>query len=646
MSSFVAGALTMVDDDSHRPISPSSPLPAGLTLTENGHAAISTEGLNNNLLALFDKLVRDLPNDTLITSMKSILTDSWKSENTKDSVIDLFLLAFQTRWSRGGKGEKSLFYKMIHLLYCFYPSVIIGLLDLIPLYGYWKDPLLLIKECESNPLLADDNKAYLLPLKSKVWSMFSTQLLVDLAEFELATKDSRSPKLTFCAKFAPSEKKEFDVMLSAVGKISGIMYPGIPSLSAKKKYRKNCSSLRLALAVPEVYECASKFSEIDFNRVTSLCLSRKMKAYLNEKLVSNDDDSETGDRYPESEDRVKCRQNLLKVLTEKGVKGKDLFPHELVEKVQGGGRCTRAVELVIQGQWKAIRDGVEAMVMERQKALEVAKDEIDGITVGGGTSLELGKVVVMADVSGSMFGTPMSVSIAMGILMSEICHPAFRDLVLTFHERPTFHDLSGLTSFAAKVRSLESAPWGGSTNFAAALKLVLKVVEEKRLPQEDIPDIMVVSDMQFDQAGRDSKKWNVMYQNIEEEFKNLGLRLYGKALTPPNIIFWNVRAAEGFPAAADQKGVMFLSGFSPSLMKFVLSGEMGGVEDIVVDEETGMIDVVKRMITPEEALRKILDDDGLAAVREVLESKFGVEIGNVGGEKKGDGVKLEDLVMV
>jgi len=192
---------------------------------------------------------------------------------------------------------------------------------------------------------------------------------------------------------------------------------------------------------------------------------------------------------------------------------------------------------------------------------------------------------------------------------------------------------------------LASAPWGGSTNFEAALKLVLRVVEEKRLPQEDIPDMMVVSDMQFDQASRDSDRWNVMYQNIEAEFKKLGLRLYGKALTPPNIIFWNVRAAEGFPAAADQKGVMFLSGFSPSLMKFVLSGEMAGVEDIVVDEETGMVDVVKRMITPEEALRKILSDDGLAAVREVLESKFGAEIGTVGGEKKEGGLRLEDLVM-
>ena len=47
----------------------------------------------------------------------------------------------------------------------------------------------------------------------------------------------------------------------------------------------------------------------------------------------------------------------------------------------------------------------------------------------------------------------------------------------------------------------------------------------------------------------------------------------------PNIIFWNVHADTfGYPAAADQKGVMLrlLSGYSPALMKFILSGEMEG----------------------------------------------------------------------
>ena len=40
----------------------------------------------------------------------------------------------------------------------------------------------------------------------------------------------------------------------------------------------------------------------------------------------------------------------------------------------------------------------------------------------------------------------------------------------------------------------------------------------------------------------------------------VGMQVHGRPLNPPNIIFWNVRADTfGYPAAADQKGVMLLS---------------------------------------------------------------------------------------
>ena len=85
------------------------------------------------------------------------------------------------------------------------------------------------------------------------------------------------------------------------------------------------------------------------------------------------------------------------------------------------------------------------MAGERKEALAANADPADAVAKAPQEPLDLGKIIYMADVSGSMSGTPMSVSIAMGILLSEICHPAFRDLVLTFHKNPTFHDLKGGT---------------------------------------------------------------------------------------------------------------------------------------------------------------------------------------------------------
>jgi hypothetical protein len=96
------------------------------------------------------------------------------------------------------------------------------------------------------------------------------------------------------------------------------------------------------------------------------------------------------------------------------------------------------------------------------------------------------------------------------------------------------------------------------------------------------------------------------------------MQVHGHPLQPPNIIFWNVRAdTVGYPAAADQKGVMLLSGFSPSLMKFILSGEME--EECITLDEDGKIVKSRAQVDPRETLRRVLYDSGLDDVRSVLE---------------------------
>ena len=64
-------------------------------------------------------------------------------------------------------------------------------------------------------------------------------------------------------------------------------------------------------------------------------------------------------------------------------------------------------------------------------------------------------------------------------------------------------------------------------------------------------------------------------------------------------------------------GVIMLSGYSPALMKYVLSGEM--TEELVADVVSTRNAVKERkQITPRVALRKILDDSGLDDVRVAL----------------------------
>ncbi len=61
-------------------------------------------------------------------------------------------------------------------------------------------------------------------------------------------------------------------------------------------------------------------------------------------------------------------------------------------------------------------------------------------------------------------------------------------------------------------------------------------------------------------------------------------------------------------AAADQKGVMLLSGYSPALMKFILSGEMEE-ERITIDAD-GRVVKTRSLLDPRLTLHRVLHDSG------------------------------------
>jgi len=619
-SSFVAGAIA-------HPINTTG-------LGENAHPQVTREGLNDDLLFLFDKAVRGISWEEVKSLAEALVNAAGTS---KDDIIDLYLLAFQTRWARGGKGEKLIFYQLTNLLYKHLPSTTLSVLEHMPHFGYWKDGLLLLQECCVTHKICSD--ASLDILKAKIYMMFVRQLKADHDELTKARAATppRHPNLSFCAKFAPTENKEFDKLLGCVAPIAKLITPtekdnAKATKNSIKVYRQMCTALRAELEIPEVKMASGHFSEINFERVTSNCLHRRMKAFLNERLkdskMNTGDYDETGDRFPENEDRVAARKNLLDLIIKKGaVKGATLFPHELVQTCQQGRNSSTGAKAVMNAQWVTMRENVIKMAEERRKKVEEEAASKD-VPQAASKPLDLGKLIIMSDVSGSMSGTPMLVSIAMGILISEICNPAFRDLVLTFDDNPVFHNLKGKATFTEKVESLARAPWGGSTDFEKAFNLILDVIKRNKLTQEEIPDLMVVSDMQFNQTmgygyyggGKGGSAWSTASENIRQAFADLGNEMYGKPFEMPNIIFWNVRSGTaGAPAKGDDEGVVLLSGYSPALMKFVLSGDlMDEVEDIEVDEETGEVKKVKRKITPKEALRKVLDDDGLAVIKEAI----------------------------
>ena len=115
--------------------------------------------------------------------------------------------------------------------------------------------------------------------------------------------------------------------------------------------------------------------------------------------------------------------------------------------------------------------------------------------------------------------------------------------------------------------------WGGSTNLQGAFQVLLdKAVHAKVAPSEMPTMMLILSDMEFNQAvggGWGKTGWDDTAQEMIE-------KMYTQAgYTVPKIVYWNIqsRSDSNKPVRFDKNGTCLVSGFSPSLLKNLLSGK-------------------------------------------------------------------------
>lgn len=561
-------------------------LPSGVG--ENGTLEYTAEEVGDHLVAFFFALVRNLPDERMYDLFQLCLDEVRKLHDQERGMEDLFVLAFQTRDCRGGKGERALFLKMMVLLYAHKPRAVLRVLPLIAEYGYFKDYVLLLER----PYLPAE-------LKDAIIQVLVKQTRQDIEAFENKHADNASHpqhrSISLCAKYLPREGGSFEKHHKAVfEELVQAIYPLASLAAAKVQYRKAVSLLTKELAVPEVKMAGKRFADINFEQTPSVCLKKHRKAFLNElvKQKPQGEEEATGNRYPTDADRVACRQHLMHTITAKPdkVKAAQVFPHEIVQHFMNDACPGKAEAELFETQWRNLREHV-------LKTLAAT----DSASAG---RVDLGRLVPLVDVSRSMQGQPMLVAITLGILVSEINHPAFRDRFLTFEDTPQWVNLSNCSRLQEKVHQTQRAPWGGSTDFERAFDLIAKAIETHNLGPEDIPDMIVFSDMQFNCAIGDGDS-QTQLQRIQTRFHALGMRMRGKPFPAPRIIFWNLRGdTAGFPAQASSANVQMLSGFSPSLLKGVLDGDMA---------------------TPASTVQKMLSDKRYHAVRIAYRSEREVE---------------------
>ena len=466
-----------------------------------------------------------------------------EKEVAKGYLSTLYKMIGQTRDIVDGKGEYTLTYMMIYVWNQFYPNLaefaIKCLVDLgdksIHQYGSWKDIKYFCKFCKSK---TNNNSQNLINYAIKITN--------EQINNDYANLISNSNDISLAAKWIPREKSSFGWLFEqlATNFYNHILVTAKNDISIQKailkcktEYRKILSALNRQIDTVQIKQCGRRWAEIDFNKTTSITLSKQKKAFLNI-------DKSGDERYPNDDDRVICAEHFNSHI-QKAVRGET----EMKGKRVGMADFTKiALDLINS------RSNVQA-----EKDL-LNSQWRDNSSQNGA----LGKMIAMVDVSGSMDGDPMNVAISLGIRIAE--KSALGKRVMTFSITPTWVNLEPYTDFISQVEVVKSAPWGMNTNFYAALDLILDAIIQNKMAPEDVEDMVLVilSDMQIDEGDRTNKQ--TLYETMKVKYEAAGIRVNGKGYKPPHILFWNLRSTSGFPTLSNQPNASMMSGFSPSLL--------------------------------------------------------------------------------
>lgn len=577
-----------------------------------GSDVYTANGVNDPRVALSVLLVQGCDASNVVSGVDAILNTA-----NKQMMEDLYVLLFQTRDVRGGKGIRDATLIILdHLIHDpVSRPIMLDLLCLIPEYGSWRD---------LKVLALKDTRGY---GRNTILELFRSQLLKDQAQL------NPEESISLAAKYAPRECHDDEKEKELAKLLASVLFPEDPKISHRlRDYRKMVSKLNQKIGTTEIKMCGHHFADIEPGKVPGRCLQKNMKAFLNQPSTYKKAEKPRPSTDP---DRVTCAEHFTEHLG-KAAKGeakvngsKTVFPHELIKKVVAsmGHRSSYYYD------GDAEPSATNITQEEKDGIVAVWNQMVKDAKAGGG----LGRSLAMCDFSGSMQSsgtnkdTPYWVSMAMGLLISEVTTKEFEDVFLTFDSQPRFHHLPKGDIFERVASIGHAIGQGTSTDFQKAMDLVLQRCKQQRVkPGEEPEHLIVLTDMNWDQACASHQynswtgnfyrhhvktdAWQTHVEMIRESFKRAGEDMWGSkedgglgGLKMPTIVIWNIAATStDFHAKSDTEGVVMLSGWSPSLFK-VLQTE-------------GVV-----QWTPYQALRAQLDDPRYDPVREIVRKHQGTK---------------------
>lgn len=463
-------------------------------------------------------------------------------ENDKTALANLLY----TLDIRNGKGERALFKSYFYTLIEMNKDCAIQILPYIPELGRWDYVFEGIgTEIEEN-----------------VYELIRAYLMMDIKNY------NENKPVSLLAKWLPSikthnKKNYFAVKLAKKLNLT------------EKEYRKILSKLRDSLNIVEKHITNKEYEKIEYISVPS----KAMVKYKN--LFFTKDEVRFKEFIEELKDSKKAKydnlfmndfakmylDNLMKIginyFYERTIKEacrllfNNFFLKDLEENSQILLQNFKNEKNLINTMWK------------KQSKIEFDKN-----------------VLVIADTSGSMKGTPFETAISLAIYISQNNKSEeWRNKFMIFSSECVVYSYDKDSEFTDIIDGIPIIMT--NTDIDKVFKKILNDSLKENLPQLD--EVIIISDMEFDMVQ--DKKDMSNFKHWKSEFAKYNYEL-------PKIIFWNVaRNVESFPVTKLDYGTCLVSGYSKNILKSIIDIENFDPIDIMLKtlEEKNYFKMVKEI---------------------------------------------------
>ena len=332
-------------------------------------------------------------------------------------------------------------------------------------------------------------------------------------QFTKDIKDmAKNESISLLAKWLPSPNTSSKETRRLARKV--YTYFGI----TERTYRKTLAALRKYLDVVEKKMSSNQFGAIDYQAVPSVAMTRYRSAFGRH-------DYERFDKFINAVTKGEAKINASVS-----------YPYDLImpyinQTSSWYSRYNIKVDKVLEAQWKALPDYVEGEH----------------------------NVIVMSDVSGSMYcegNKPIATSVSLGIYFAEHNSGPYKNLFLTFTDRPSLYELDPTETVASRVDEVMKHV-GYNTNLDGAFDAIYRTaVQAGEAPEA----LVIISDGEIDAFASRGQ-----VDSIVEKWQ----KTYAKAgLVAPKLIMWNVCSrGNRFISKCGNPGIAYVSGSSAATFK-------------------------------------------------------------------------------